>query len=145
MRSSISYVFLCAALAVVVSGCARTEQKLGRGMSNMAEIVRWGDLRRTVEQTHYFDDPGTATTTGFVRGFNKSLARVGVGLYEVVTAPIPPYTPVLTNYLTVKPVYPDNYRPMRVADPLYDHDTALGFAVGDNAAFIPGSRFNVYR
>lgn len=130
---------------MLTSGCAQTEKKFGRGMANTAEIVRWGDLRRTVEQTSFLEDPGTASTSGFLKGFHKSLARIGVGVYEMATAPLPPYTPVLTNYISVKPVYPDNYRPRRIADPLFDHDTSLGFAVGDNAAFIPGSRFSVFR
>jgi putative exosortase-associated protein (TIGR04073 family) len=109
------------------------------------EIVRWGNMRRTIEQTAYFDDPDTAYTTGVVKGFNKSISRVGVGLYEIVTAPFPPYTPVCTNYLSPKSVYPDNYKPGLMADSLFDHDTALGFAGGDEAPFIPGSRFNVFR
>jgi putative exosortase-associated protein (TIGR04073 family) len=127
------------------SGCAQTEKKLGRGLSNMFEVVRWGEMRRSMEQAHYFEDPDTASTTGAVRGFNKSISRVGVGIYEIVTAPLPPYTPVFTNYLAVKPQYPDNYKPLRVSDSMYDHDTALGFAGGDNASFFPGSRFNVFR
>ena len=145
MRSSISYLPLCAALALLCGGCAQTEKKLGRGIANTAEIVRWGDLRRTVEQTAFIEDPGTAATAGVVKGFNKSITRVGVGLYEIVTAPFPPYTPAFTNYISPKPVYPDNYRAFRIADPIYDHDTSLGFAVGANAAMFPGSRFSVFR
>jgi putative exosortase-associated protein (TIGR04073 family) len=145
MRSSISCLLLCAVAGLLTSGCAQTEKKLGRGLANTFEAVRWGELRRSVEQTAYLDDPITANTVGVVRGFNRSLTRIGVGVYEIVTAPLPPYTPVLTNYISAKPSYPDSYRPRRIADPLFDHDTSLGFAVGDNAAFVPGSRFNVFR
>jgi putative exosortase-associated protein (TIGR04073 family) len=145
MRSSISFLLLCATVAILSTGCAQTEKKLGRGMSNTGEIVRWGETRRSIEQSAIFGGPTEAYTTGLVRGFNKSMTRIGVGIYEIVTAPFPPYTPVFTNYITVKPAYPDNYRPLYISDSLYDHDTALGFSGGDNAAFFPGSRFNVFR
>ena len=145
MRSSISLVLLCALTVWFGSGCAQTEKKLGRGMSNMFEVVRWGDFRRTVEQTAYFDDPDTAYTTGAIKGFNKSLTRVGLGIFEIVTAPIPPYGPLCTNYISPYPVYPDNYKPGLMGDGLFDHDTSLGFAGGDVMPFVPGSRFNVFR
>ena len=81
--------------AMFVTGCAGPEQKLGRGISNTFEIVRMGDMRRSIEQNEIFD-PYDGFTTGMVSGFDKSITRTGVGIYEVVTAPIPPYHPVLT-------------------------------------------------
>ena len=48
-----------------------------------------------MEQTALWDDPNTASTTGFLRGFNRTMARTGIGIYEIVTFPIPPYTPML--------------------------------------------------
>jgi len=53
-----------------------TEKKLGRGISNMAEFARLGEMRRSIEQTALFDQPGGHYTTGFIRGLNRvSLGR----------------------------------------------------------------------
>ncbi len=130
--------------ALFAAGCASQEQKLGRGMDNTYEIVRMGELRRSVEQTAIFDSPGEGYTTGFVRGLDRSLARTGIGLYEVVTFPFPPYTPVATKYLSVDPVFPESYKPQLIADPLFKTDTYSGFSGGDVAPFIPGSRFSIF-
>src|SRR5215813_14067585 len=104
-------ILLAASIVVVLAtGCAKTEQKLGRGLSNTAEIVRWGEFRRTMEQTAVFE--GTDSTgTGFVKGLARTLGRTGIGLYEVVTCPFPPYDPVATDTFAPGPVYPDNYTP----------------------------------
>ncbi len=143
MRKTLPFL---AALVVVVlsSGCANVEQKFSRGVSNMTEFARLGEIRRSMEQTALFDEPGHHYTLGFVRGFNKSLVRTGVGAYEVVTAPIPPYDPVLTDYITPSPVYPDNYTPGIIAGSTFETDTHMGFSGGDVAPFIPGSRFKVF-
>lgn len=140
-------LFSLAALAVVgvfVSGCANTERKFGRGMNNFFEIARGGEFRRTMEQTALFDSPDEGYTTGFIRGVNRTLARTGVGIYEMVTAPIPPYGPVLTDYLTPKPVYPDNYKPRLLEDSVFATDSGLGFSGGEVAPMFPGSRFRVF-
>src|SRR5512136_1617512 len=92
---------LFAALLIAASmtvGCANVERKLGRGFSNTFEIVRGSEMRRTVEQSALSDGPNFAYTTGVVRGFNRCMARTGIGIYEIVTAPFPPYDPVATGY-----------------------------------------------
>jgi putative exosortase-associated protein (TIGR04073 family) len=129
---------------VLSSGCASSETKLGRGMSNMTEFARLGEMRRSIEQTALFDQPGGHYATGFVRGLSKSFARTGVGVYEVVTAPFPPYDPVFTDYLSPNPVYPDNYAPGIIEDSLFATDTNMGFSGGDIAPYIPGSRFKIF-
>ena len=131
-------------VALFAAGCANPEQKLGRGLSNSFEIVRMGEFRRTVEQTAIFDSPGEGYTTGVVRGFDRSMARTGIGLYEVLTFPFPPYTPVATKSFSVNPVFPESYRPQLVSDPLFRTDTYSGFSGGDVAPFIPGSRFRIF-
>jgi putative exosortase-associated protein (TIGR04073 family) len=137
-------------LAVLVSagllatGCANIENKFGRGMANLMEPIRMGELRRSMEQTALFDTPDASYTTGFIRGFNRTLARTGIGVYEIVTAPIPPYDPVCTDYLTPGPVYPDSYTPTLVEDSSFSTDTNLGFAGGDVNPFIPGNRFRIF-
>lgn len=130
--------------AAFAAGCANTERKFGRGMSNLFELARLGEFRRSVEQTALFDGPDAGYTVGFVRGLNRSLARAGVGIYEIVTAPIPPYDPVFTDYLTPGPVYPDNYTPGILADSMFATDWNLGFSGGDVMPFLPGSRFRVF-
>jgi putative exosortase-associated protein (TIGR04073 family) len=126
------------------SGCTSAEKKLGRGMSNMAEFARLGEMRRSIEQTGLFEQPGGHYATGFVRGLTKSFVRTGVGVYEVVTAPFPPYDPVFTDYISPNPVYPDNYKPDLIDDSLFATDTDMGFSGGDIAPYIPGSRFKIF-
>ncbi len=144
MLSPSTKTALVAALLFVAVGCARTEEKFGRGMRNASEALRMGEMRRSIEQTAVFDGPDYAYTTGFIRGLNKTLARTGVGVYELVTAPFPPYDPVFTNYLTADPVFPDSGRRQMLADPMVGPDTYLGFSGGDIAPMIPGSRFRIF-
>ena len=110
----------------------------------MAEFARLGEIRRSVEQTALFEQPGGHYTAGFIKGLNKSFARTGVGIYEVVTSPFPPYDPVFTDYLSPNPVYPDNYHPDILDDALFATDTNMGFSGGDVAPYIPGSRFKIF-
>lgn len=91
-----------------------------------------------------------AYTTGFIHGFNRSMARTLVGAYEIVTFPIPTYDPILepgNKYfpdMAVNPVYPDNYTPGTLGDSTFETDSTLGFNGGDIAPFIPGSRFRIF-
>ncbi len=148
MRKLISPASAFAALAVTTfatlgTGCAGPEQKLGRGINNLTEFSRMGEIRRSMEQTAIWEGTDEAYTTGFIRGFDRTLARTGVGLFEVLTFPIPTptYDPV---FLPAQPVYPDSYTPGLLADPTFGPDAELGFSGGDIAPFIPGSRFRVY-
>jgi putative exosortase-associated protein (TIGR04073 family) len=141
MRNALLLLCVVALVALLNSGCAGPEEKLGRGTSNVYEVVRMGELRRSVEQSAVFDG---SYTTGLVRGFDRSMARTGVGLYEVVTFPFPPYHPVFTKYLAPQPVYPDNYKPGLWSDSLFDTHTYVGFDGGDIAPYVPGSRFQVF-
>ena len=144
MRKTLPFLAVSLFTAALVCGCANTEQKFGRGMGNMFEIVRAGEFRRTMEQTALFDGPDTAYGTGFIRGINRTLARTGIGIYEVVTAPFPPYGPVFTDHFAPGPVYPDNYVPDLLEDSLFATDSNLGFSGGDIAPMIPGSRFRIF-
>ena len=144
MRKTLPYLAFSLVAAALVSGCANTERKFGRGMSNMFEIVRGGEFRRTMEQTGLFDGPDAAYGTGFVRGVNRTLARTGIGVYEVVTAPFPPYDPVCTDHFAPGAVYPDNYLPGLLEDSMFATDSNLGFSGGDVVPLIPGSRFRIF-
>jgi len=144
MRKIIPLLAALVLAGVLATGCANTEQKFGRGMSNTLEVTRLGELQRTMEQTALFDGPNVGYTTGFIRGINRTLARTGVGIYEMVTAPFPPYGPVFTDYLAPNPVYPDAYQPDLAEDAMFSTDTNLGYSGGDIAPFVPGSRFRVF-
>jgi putative exosortase-associated protein (TIGR04073 family) len=133
-----------AVLGLLASGCANTEAKFSRGVRDATEFARLGEIRRSMEQTYLLDGPEASYTTGFVKGFTKSLASTGVGVYEMVTAPFPPYDPPFPDYISPKPVYPDSYKPGIYNGSTYETDTYLGFSGGDVAPFIPGSRFFIF-
>jgi len=135
---------IVAAVSVLAVGCAKTEQKLGRGISNLTEFTRMGEMRRSVEQTALFEGPNKAYSTGIVKGFNKTLVRTGVGLYEIVTCPFPPYDPVFTNYISPEPRQPDSFVPGMIADSTLSPDTNLGFSGGEVFPMMPGSRFRIF-
>jgi putative exosortase-associated protein (TIGR04073 family) len=143
MRKLICSAAALLGIAAFATGCAGPEQKLGRGINNTLEFTRLGEIRRSMEQTAIWDGTGEAYTTGFIRGFDRSLARTGVGLFEVLTFPIPTpnYDPI---FLPAQPVYPDSYTPGLLADPTFGPDAALGFSGGDVMPFVPGSRFYIY-
>jgi putative exosortase-associated protein (TIGR04073 family) len=152
MRKTFPVLSALLVAGILATGCANTERKMGRGMSNMMEVARLGEMRRTMEQTALFDGPDAGYTTGFIRGLDRSLARTGIGVYEVVTSPFPPYDPAFPVYLSKNspplwgpgPVYPDNFTPGLMEDSLWATDANLGFAGGDVAPLIPGSRFRLF-
>jgi len=144
MRNALTFLGVVSLTALFTAGCAGPEQKLGRGVGNTFEIVRMGELRRSVEQTAVLDSPDVGYTTGFIRGLDRSVARAGIGVYEVVTFPLPPYHPVFTKYFAPNPVYPDNYTPGLISDPMFDTDTYAGFSGGDVMPLVPNSRFRVF-
>ncbi|HYV26369.1 MAG TPA: exosortase system-associated protein, TIGR04073 family [Candidatus Eisenbacteria bacterium] len=164
MRIPFSLLALLIALTMFSSGCAGPEKKFGRGLNNVTEFARLGEMRRSIEQTALWDHDRNAFTTGFIRGLNRSMVRTVVGAYELVTAPIPPYDALFTSKyriypdatiknkrypwggftLAENPVYPDSYRPNLIADSIFSNDTNLGFSGGDVAPFIPGSRFHIF-
>lgn len=145
MIKSLSMLGVVAVAGLLVSGCAGPEKKFGRGLTNVGEVVRWGDLRRSVEQAGVWEGPSATHGGAMMAGLNRSLTRIGVGVYEIVTFPIPSYDPVLTNYISPAPVYPDSYTPGLPDDPIYATDTNLGFSGGDIAPAVPGSRFSVFK
>jgi putative exosortase-associated protein (TIGR04073 family) len=139
-----SFLAVATLAALFTSGCAGPEDKLGLGMRNTFEVVRMGEMRRTIEQTAIFDSPETGFTTGVVRGFDRSLARTGMGVYEIATFPLPPYGPVFTKYFASEPIYPESYKPGLLSEGMLDTDTYTGFSGGDVAPWFPGSRFKVF-
>jgi len=130
----------------------------------VTEFLRGGEIRRSMEQTYLWDNTDAAYTTGFIRGFDRSVARTAIGAFEIVSFPFPPYHAFLTStnriypdmnvrntsypyggmVLTEYPTFPDSYRPGIVADSIFATDTSLGFSGGDVAPMIPGSRFRIF-
>jgi putative exosortase-associated protein (TIGR04073 family) len=146
MLKKIAVLLPTVALSFLIAGCAGPEQKLGRGTNNLFEFARGGEMRRAFEQTAIFGSPDQSYTTGLFHGFDNSMRRTLVGAYEVVTFPIPnhsygDYGPILRPS---DPVYPDSYKPNWLSDSITSPDTSLGFAGGDIAPIIPGSRFHVF-
>jgi putative exosortase-associated protein (TIGR04073 family) len=144
MRNVIPFLAVAVLAGLLTSGCAGPEAKLGRGMRNTFEIVRMGEMRRTIEQTSIFDSPGDGATTGFIRGFDRSMTRTGLGLFEIATFPVPPYGPRLTRYLAPEPAYPSSYKPGLPSGSTFSTDTYVGFSGGTIAPWIPGNRFRVF-
>jgi putative exosortase-associated protein (TIGR04073 family) len=139
MRKFITLLAMTGAVALV--GCAGPEHKLGRGINNITEVVRGGEIRRSVEQTALFEGPETGYTTGLLHGLNRTVQRTLVGAYEIVTFPLPNYDPLM---FPANPVYPDSYRPDILSDSFFATDTYLGFSAGDVAPMLPGSRFHIF-
>jgi putative exosortase-associated protein (TIGR04073 family) len=139
-----TFLAAVALAAVFTSGCAGPEQKLGLGMSNTFEIARLGEMRRTIEQTAIFNSPGQAYTTGVIRGLDRSIGRTAMGVFQVVTFPIPPYHPLMTRTFSSEPIFPESYKPGLVSDSIFDTDTYMGYSGGDVAPWLIGSRFKVF-
>jgi len=162
----IAVLLSVAGALALVAGCAGPEAKLGRGLNNTLEFARLGELRRAMEQTSIWDGPETVPTTGFFRGLNRSFARTGIGLYEVVTFPIPPYGPMLAPKHRMYPdpslttvgnkswgglrlpenhVSPASYKPGVGTDSTFEPDSAVGFSSGEAFPMVPGSRFRTLK
>ena len=141
----IIFPLVAIAAAVFAAGCTGPEQKLGRGLSNTFEIVRMGELRRSIEQNAVLPMPGYGYY-GFIHGVDRSLQRTGIGLLEVVTFPVPMpnYKPMFSKSFTPDPAFPESYSPGLLSDALFDTDTYTGFSGGDVAPMVPGSRFSIF-
>ncbi len=141
MRNSSKQVVLLAAAVTVLTGCVDAEHKLGRGVNNLMEPVRMGEIRRSVEQTTLWEGPEVGKTAGLFHGINRTIGRTVVGAFEVVTFPIPsdPYIK------PVNPVYPDSFRPRHTSSSTLETDNYIGFDTsGDIFPISPGSRFHIF-
>jgi putative exosortase-associated protein (TIGR04073 family) len=144
MRNTLFFLGSVALVALLGVGCTGPEHKLGRGFANATEVVRMGELNRSVEQNGLFLGTDVGVATGMVEGFDRTMARTGLGIYEIVTFPIPPYHPIWTSYLAAQPEYPDAYAPSKYDISTFNTDVNLGFSGGDIAPWVPGSRFRVF-
>jgi putative exosortase-associated protein (TIGR04073 family) len=147
MLNKFSVLLPLVVLSCLAAGCAGPEEKLGRGLNNVTEFARLGEMRRSFEQTAIFGSADQSYATGLIRGFDRSVVRTCAGAYEVVTFPVPNHK--LGDYGPLRrsladPVYPDSYKPNWLADTILSPDNSLGFSGGDIIPFIPGSRFHVF-
>ena len=138
------FLFAASVAAIGITGCTGPEQKLSRGVNNTMEVVRWGEMRRSVEQSAVFSSPDVNYSYGVIHGFDQSVKRIGLGVFEIATFPIPSYKPICTSYVPANPQYPDSYKPGIISSSTFDTDTYTGFTGGDVAPFIPGSRFQIF-
>lgn len=155
---------------LLVTGCAGPEKKLGRGLANLTEFARMGEISRSYEQTTLWEGSGPATTTGIIRGFNRSVARTLIGAAEVATfyAPWPkdgewtydavytPDGPLYPDYsvatytepwggmrLPENPGVPDSYHSSYHATTALDTDDQLGITGGSIIPFFPFGKFKI--
>lgn len=150
-------------------GCAGPERKLGRGISNVTEIARFGEMSRSVEQTTLWEGTQKGMTTGVVRGFNRTIARTVLGAAEVATfyAPWPnkngdwtydaaftPDGPLYPDYsvatynenwgglrLPEEPGTPDSYTTSMPAIGALEANNELGISGGSIIPVYPLGRF----
>ena len=143
MRNAIFLLAVVALTAVFTSGCAGPEEKLGRGANKFMKSSAWAKCAAP-SNSRPCSIRRVTVMPRRVRGIDRSLTRVGMGVFEVATFPLPPYGPVLTKYFSPEPAFPASYKPQRVSDALFDTDTYTGFSGGDVMPFLPGSRFSIF-
>ena len=146
MRNLVPFLGAITLVGILAGGCTSAQTKLGRGVKDSMEFARLGEIQRSMEHTALFETPGHHYAEGFIKGFCKSVARTGVGAFEIVTFPLPPYEPVWTSYVNPSDWYlhPDSYKPGLIADSMFSTDVNLGFSGGDFAPWSPGSSFKVF-
>jgi putative exosortase-associated protein (TIGR04073 family) len=140
MRTGMKHLSLLVVVAALSAGCASAERKLGRGLTNLTEPLRWGEMSRAYEQTYLWDGPDAAYGRGTIKGINRTIGRTVVGAVEVLTFPIPS-----KPYITPEnPVYPDTFKPGILDSSAVRTDVSLGFDSTDVAPMFPGSRFKIF-
>lgn len=155
---------------VLLAGCAGPERKLGRGIANLTEPVRGGEMSRSLEQTTMWEGPQKGMTVGVIRGFNRTVARTVLGAAEVATfyAPWPkngewtydavftPDGPLYPDYsvatytdpwggmrLPEEPGTPLSYHEVWPATTSLDTDANMGITGGSIVPFFPFGRFSI--
>lgn len=141
MRQFLKSVLLVTAAAGFSTGCMDAERKLGRGINNLMEPVRLGEMRRSVEQTTLNEGADVGKTVGVIHGFNRTVGRTVVGAFEVVTFPLPSEPYIKPS----NPVYPDSFKPKHTSTSSLETDNYIGFDTsGDIFPLSPGSRFHIF-
>ena len=142
-----SSVFLAViAVSCLLAGCAGPEQKLGRGIDNLAEIFRFGEVRRSIEQTASVWLARPIAHRWFLHGVDRSIERTCIGFYEVLTFPIPNHPPLDYGPIMrpADPVYPDTYKPNAGMSSSYSPTPRSVSVAETSRRIIPGSRFRIF-
>ena len=96
MRKSIIFIAILAILFVSSAAYADNAlKKLGRGAANVLTCPF--ELPYRVGEANEESGPFAAITYGILNGFWRMGVRGVVGLYEVVTFPIPGYGPIVDD------------------------------------------------
>lgn len=80
------------------SGCGDCLQKLGRGFANCLTFIM--EIPQQISDVNKASGPLAGFTWGIVKGVGMAGLRAGVGIYEVVTFPLPcpaGYKAILTD------------------------------------------------
>lgn len=141
MREPLKKIGLLSGTALLLVGCASAQNKFSRGVTNLREPLRMGEIQRSFEQTYLWDGPEAAYSKGLARGFSRTIGRTLAGAVEVATFPIPS-GPMIKP---VDPVHPDSYVPDVIETSAVQTSNSLGFDSSDVAPIIPGSRFKIFR
>ena len=82
-------------------------RKLGRGVANLATGVF--EIPKSIQEKFFDDGPIAAATYGVFDGVYKFVVRAAVGVYEIVTFPIPlpaDYSPIVEPEFLFSPDEP---------------------------------------
>ena len=91
-------VFLIVASFAAPGYCDDAFKKLGRGLCNIGTFPF--EVLLQSSRVNNSDGPMAALTWGVLKGLGMSVVRLGVGVYEIITFPIPGpnhYGPILSD------------------------------------------------
>jgi hypothetical protein len=156
---------------MLVTGCAGPEKKLGRGLANITEIARGGEMARSFEQTTLWEGGQKAHHGGFDpwvqshggahgdrcgRGgdvLSRRGRRMAEWTYDAVYTPDGPLYPdySVATYtepfggmrLTEYPATPDSYHHAWQATSALDTDGHMGITGGAIIPFFPFGKFQI--
>ncbi len=98
MKKIITFVLIISIFLTAGAFADNAVTKLGRGIANIGTCVL--EIPKAIGDSNTEDGPIAAATVGVLTGILKTGVRLVVGVYEVVTFPIPApkhYGPVLTE------------------------------------------------
>ena len=87
-RSTRLLVGACLAMAWAAPAHAQDPiHKAGRGLTNV--LTGWIELPRNFHQGSQEENPLTGAVAGLFKGASLTVLRMGIGVYEAITFPIP--------------------------------------------------------
>ena len=100
LKRSMAIVIIFSFVVMAATGayCDDAMRKLGRGICNSVTFPV--EILEQINRTNVSDGPMAAMTYGILKGVGMSVLRACVGVYEVVTFPVPfpkEYKPILTD------------------------------------------------